>query len=289
MPKRDSGDNEVRRTFLAGQWYPAGPAPCREAIATYAEGVVPTRGYCGLIGPHAGWAYSGQTAARGYATLATDSDAIELVVVFGSHRGAFGPNTIFRGEAWDTPLGRISNAKDIVAQIAEPLSLDDEPLSPRQPDNAVELHLPFVRYFFPRAELLMLGVAAAPVAMEIGEHTGARVRQSGRRAVFIGSTDLTHYGPNYDFAPHGTGEEAVTWVRHENDRGFVEAILQQNAAGVLDHADMHHSACCPGAVAATLAALRAYGHELKPKLVEHTLSCDVHPSPSFVGYASVVL
>ena len=53
-----------RQAFLAGSWYPKDERRCREAISRHAEGTAPEPGpWHGLIGPHAGWAYSGDTAA----------------------------------------------------------------------------------------------------------------------------------------------------------------------------------------------------------------------------------
>jgi len=105
----------------------------------------------------------------------------------------------------------------------------------------------------------------------------------------VGSTDLTHYGPSYYFTDHGSGDDAARWVRDDNDQGFIDRVLAGDAKGLLAHAHEHHSACCPGAVAATLAALRAVGHAPAPRLIDHYLSCDIQPHASFVGYASVAL
>ncbi len=245
--------------------------------------------YRGLIAPHAGFTYSGHTAAHAYAWLAQAAGSVDLVVIFGSHRGPHGPNTVFTAAGWDTPLGPLTTAMPLAAQLQRDLKLAEEPVQPRHPDNAVELHLPFVRHFFPQAELLMLGVAAGTSALTIGQEVGDAVRRAGINAVFAGSTDLTHYGPNYDFAPAGKGLAAVEWVRNQNDRGVIDATLNRNATQVLAHAEQHQSACCAGAVAATIQALGAYGAQAPATLVEHTLSYDIVPNASFVGYAGIVL
>ena len=106
---------------------------------------------------------------------------------------------------------------------------------------------------------------------------------------FVGSTDLTHYGPNYGFTSRGQGADAVQWVREVNDRGFLDQLLARNPEGTIDHAAEHRSACCSGAVAATIAARDAFGQGPEPRLVDHYLSHDIQPSSSFVGYAGVVL
>ncbi|HEY8432159.1 MAG TPA: AmmeMemoRadiSam system protein B [Sandaracinaceae bacterium] len=279
-----------RAALLAGRWYPGDERSCLEAIERHADGAprLPA-GARGLVGPHAGWAYSGRCAARTYAALAEHRADVELVVVFGSHRGPHDPCTVFRGEAWETPIGALDTDRELADACAHELALGDEPIRPRHVDNAVELHLPFVRRFFPRARLLVIGVAASERALALGRAVGERVREAGRDAVFVGSTDLTHYGPNYAFAPMGGGEAAVRWVRTENDAGFLAALLRGDSRGVLAHALENRSACCPGAVAATLEAVRAYRRALAPALVEHTLSFDVRPDASFVGYGGALV
>lgn len=280
----------MRPALLAGRWYPGEPGACRTAITAHALEVdLPPGSRCGLIGPHAGWAFSGDCAGRGYRALQRSAPAgVDLAVIFGSHRGPYGPNTVFRDDAWDTPLGALETDVALADEIAEALGFDDEPSRPMRPDNAVELHLPFVRAFFPDAKLLMLGVEASRRAMDVGRTVGEDVRAAGRRAVFVGSTDLTHYGPNYGWAPHGGGADAVRWVREENDRGFIDALLADAPARAVDHAGEEQSACCPGAAVAALEAARAHAGAVHPVLVDHYLSYDVRPDASFVGYASIV-
>ena len=282
----------MRPALLAGRWYPADEAGCRAAIGEHLpppDPDAPRGALCGLIGPHAGWAFSGDCAGRAYRRVADSVGAdVDRVVVFGSHRGPRGPNTVFRDDAWDTPLGPLETDRALASALAEALDLEDEPSRPRRADNAVELHLPFVKALFPRAQLLMLGVEASPRALEMGREVGRRVRAAGHRAVFIGSTDLTHYGPNYGWSPRGAGDEAVRWVRETNDRGFLDAVLRDAPEDAVRHAVDAQSACCPGAAVAALEAARAYAGEIHPELVDHYLSWDVRPDSSFVGYGSVV-
>lgn len=280
-----------RPAYLAGSWYPGTEELCRQAVEDHAS-TLPAGGLgaaAGLVAPHAGWVYSGDAAGQGFRALAEGGAEPDLLIVFGSHRGPDGPSTVFRGEGWSTPLGRFATARDLAERVAEDLGLPDEPVRPARPDNAVEVQLPMARAFFARAELLMVGVAAAPVAIRIGCRVGEIVREAGRRAVVIGSTDLTHYGAGYGFAPKGRGEAAVRWVRETNDRGFLDRVLAGDEEGLLEHAVRERSACCPGAVAATLASLRALGARPRPRLVAHYLSHDVRPAPDFVGYGTVLL
>ncbi len=281
----------IRPAYLAGQWYPGDEASCRGALDEHAAWQPAVEGdWRALIAPHAGWFYSGNAMGLGYQSLLKAQSAPELVVIFGSHRGSEGPNTIYRGEGWQTPLGDALIDREVVAALDADLSLLEEPPAPLRPDNAVEVHMPFIRHAFPGAKVVMLGVEASPFGITLGERVGDVCRKLARDTVFIGSTDLTHYGPNYGFSPHGTGEVAEAWVRDENDRGFLDALVAHDWPGAVDHALTQSSACCPGAAVAALAARQSFEPPPEgqaPRPVSHYLSSDVSSSPSFVGYGSL--
>ena len=69
----------------------------------------------------------------------------------------------------------------------------------------------------------------------------------------FGSTDLTHYGPNYGFAPKGFGPEAVKWVKEVNDRKFIDQALKLDGPGMLKAAQQDQSACSAGGAVAAVA------------------------------------
>ncbi len=116
----------------------------------------------------------------------------------------------------------------------------------------------------------------------------AHIAQEKRLSIVaIGSTDLTHYGPNYGFVAKGIGPQSVEWVKNVNDRGFGVEALRMDAEGVLKHAEENDSACSAGAVAAALTTCKALGAE-KGTLLDYYTSYDVMPDASFVGYAGIV-
>ena len=273
----------------------------------YSHGTTPmTKPWKTLIAPHAGWAYSGAAMGAGFRWLAAANPNVDLVVVFASHRGPDGPNTIYSGAGWETPLGNLLIAQPLAHELKQRLAIVSEPKRPGRPDNAAEVLMPFVKHFFPKAELLMLGVAASDISLSMGEQVAQAIVDANRNAVFVGSTDLTHYGPNYGFSPEGTGEAAAQWVKNVNDRGFIDALLSGNPLESLRHAQSHLSACCPGAALAAWQGAQTL-HLNDPNSpadgceVVHYLShykwcwdhrvrdgCEVVPGDSFVGYASLV-
>jgi AmmeMemoRadiSam system protein B len=279
----------LRRPAFAGSWYPDDEPACRRQIETFlAEEIEHTalpRPPLAVVVPHAGWYYSGAIACRMVQTLQEGSDP-DVVVLFGMHMHPNQRPVMMDHGAWETPLGNLPVAEDLARYLAERVAFTiDAPEAPNR-DNTIELQLPFIRYFFDATPILPIGVPPSPEAALIAETVVAGARSLGLDLKIVGSTDLTHYGPNYGFTRHGQGAQAVTWVKDKNDRRFIDAALRLNPDDVIDEALRHQNACCAGAVAATIQSALGLGAS-EGKLSEYTTSYDKIPGDSFVGYAGI--
>jgi hypothetical protein len=282
----------VRRAVFAGSWYPSGAAECEREIQAFiasgpsAPASVP-RAVGGIV-PHAGWYYSGSLACRVIHRLSrAETGRTDAVVVFGMHLHRHSANVLMPRGAWQTPFGELPVAEELAAELAPQFPFELETPERFSPDNTVELQLPFIKYFFPEARLLALGVAPAPSAAAIGGAVAAIARRQGVAIKVIGSSDLTHYGPNYGFTPRGSGRRAVDWARAENDRRVIAAMTEMDPERVIAEAQEGHSACCPGAVAAAISAARSLGAD-SAELIGYASSYDRSPGESFVGYVGMI-
>jgi hypothetical protein len=275
-----------RQAHLAGRWYPAGEAAARREIDALLDAAGAETGIAGIV-PHAGWAYSGPAAARVWKALASREPRPELVLLFATHMGPATPAHVSRAEFFETPLGPIRAARDLASRLAAELSLGRDPADGSDADNTVEVQLPLLKRLLPEVELAVVGPPASAEAIDIGKAAARLATETGRSLAVVGSTDLTHYGPNYGFSPKGHGEPAVRWVKEQNDKDLVDRLLALDPEGVLEKGSRDQSACCPGAAAAAVAAARALG-AAKATLLDYYTSFDVRPDRSFVGYAGVV-
>jgi AmmeMemoRadiSam system protein B len=163
----------------------------------------------------------------------------------------------------------------------------------RYADNTVEIQLPLVRYFFPRTKLLWLRLGADMEAFKTGQELARVAKNLGRKLVVLGSTDLTHYGPNYDFSPQGLGAAALQWVREVNDAAFIQAVLSEKAGDILARAQTDRSACSAGAVLAALGFAHTQA-AATPELLGYATSAEAGSGEiryaavpdSFVGYGA---
>ena len=235
-----------------------------------------------VVAPHAGWYYSGITAALAVSSLAR----ADTVAVIGGHLPRGMPFLIAAEEGVRTPLGIMEIDRELRDKYAKQISCKPD----NYQDNTVEVLLPMVHYFFPDAKLLWLRFPADISSFDAGKILGKTAAALGRRLVVVASTDLTHYGSNYGFFPKGFGKPALDWMKNVNDAGFINAVLQGDPVLVLERAQEDQSACSAGAVLGALGFVSANGKGAK--LLEYRTSADVSedeiPS-SFVGYAAISL
>ena len=186
-------------------------------------------------------------------------------------------------DAFETPLGNTASDRDFLETLAARLPCEPD----HAQDNTVEVLLPFVAYAFPQAKIAGLRVPPSEIAAQLGHLLAALSAEKGARSLaIVASTDLTHYGPQYNFTPRGTGPAAENWAREENDLPFLEALAAKDYTEILRRGQGGHAACCAGAAAA--AAVCAADLGLTGRTALYATSRDKHAASSFVGYGVVV-
>ncbi len=279
----------ARRASFAGSWYPDIPEACEREIGHFLQASrleIPAGPWVGGIVPHAGWYYSGAIACNIIQALKAGPSP-DVFILFGMHLHPRSPNYIMTKGAWETPFGELPIESKIAEHLVSQFPFQVETAESHTKDNTIELQLPFIKYLFPTTKIVPVGVPPKSSSVEIGEAAVAICNELGLTARIVGSTDLTHYGFNYGFIPEGTGASAVDWVRDQNDRKIIDAMLNMNAPGIIEEALANQNACCSGAVAAAIAAGKAMG-ATAPVEAAYATSYDKSPGDSFVGYVGIL-
>ncbi|MFO7730146.1 MAG: AmmeMemoRadiSam system protein B [Spirochaetia bacterium] len=275
-------NRDVRKRTLPLGWYPVDEKETMRVLENWEKSLEAPGIQSGMsaVVPHAGWSFSGKLA---YKTLRHLNPASKIVIIAGGHMRA-GDGTAVAGEQYfETPFGPMPAAEDFKKKLGEQIAIKAD----KSADNTVEVQLPIVRYLFPEAKVLWLRVEAGEEAIELGRVCAGIAGTLSETVSMIGSTDLTHYGPNYGFAPKGIGPEAVEWAQQENDGGIIKHMLQMQSEDVLHWGNQRKAACSPGAAVAAIEFASAYGCE-EGLLTGYDSSYSLHPDSSFVGYAGIV-
>jgi len=275
---------QIREYSLTPGWFPRDPDEVTSILKDFNTEKTDARSSRAAIAPHAGWYYSGRIAARAVSSLSADA---QTIVVIGGHLPGGSPALFAMEDAVRTPFGHINIDKDLRSILMTDLICEED----RYRDNTVEVLLPMVHYFFPKANLLWLRLPADMRSFDAGKSISAAAANLNRKVNVLASTDLTHYGPNYGFTPYGIGQKALKRVREENDANFIKAVESAKADEVLLCAQRDNSACSAGAVLGVLGFADA--EKLgKAQLIEYDTSAAADPGKipeSFVGYFAAKL
>ncbi|MEE2959157.1 MAG: AmmeMemoRadiSam system protein B [Myxococcota bacterium] len=278
----------------SGSWYPNTHDACRETLKSYIASnhstvkTVPGNRPQAIIAPHAGWYFSGASAATSYNTLVNhQKEPTDLVVLFGGHVGAASPHFLFLGEGLNTPLGPLKTRKTLQDELLRLPQLRHSSNVIDTADNAIEIHLPMIKFFFPNSTVAIITAAPRADAWDLGQEIRNITAKLSLQTVFIGSTDLTHYGLNYRYTPRQGEDSPHEWVRLHNDHDLLQRVVEKDPEGILNHSLENKSSCCPGAIIATLGATSS--HPNTPRILSHHLSSDIRYDENFVGYGNVLI
>lgn len=260
--------HSIRQPAVAGVFYPAQASVLSSdvhallaAAALAQESVyVPPKA---LIVPHAGYVYSGATAALAYARLAPLRAVIRRVVLLGPvHRVPVRGLALPGADMFATPLGQIEVDQDALASLKMLRQVGISPAA-HALEHSLEVQLPFLQAVLDDFKLVPLAV---------GDATPAEVAQvldalwGGPETLIVISSDLSHFLP-YDKA------QAV-------DQETVERIMDLSG-------NLSHEQACGGTPVNGL-LLAARRHHLQPHFLGQCNSGDTAGDKNrVVGYAAI--
>ena len=207
-----SQPDKVRQSVIAGSWYPGSARELKSTIDKYlttarkslkAQKSLPTDKPVGLIAPHAGYVYSGQCAAYGYACL--EGKSYRTVFVLGpSHYAGFNGISIPAFSHYETPLGRVALDRDVCDRLLAKKPFVSLPEAHMR-EHSVEIELPFLQHvlkgnfkFVPMVvgELDEKGYAQAASALSevVGEDTLIVAKDFSGFLTYVRTTGITICG-----------------------------------------------------------------------------------------------
>jgi AmmeMemoRadiSam system protein B len=273
----------IREPAVAGMFYPREPDRCRSDVEAClrradetpvtASAMAVERPLGGIV-PHAGWICSGAVAGRVIREIAARRKPA-IVIIFGAIHVTHGQRaSVFPSGAWETPLGLAPVDGRLIERLCGQTNLLEPDAHAHEREHSIEVEVPFVQHLLPESQIVPIMVPATQRAAALGAAIGRACVNFGVDAIFLASTDLTHYGPGYGFVPQGVGPEGLRWAKEVNDRRMIDLILALRDDQAVAEAGSNLNACGSGAIAATLAACKAMGAR-RAMLLEHTTSHEV--------------
>jgi AmmeMemoRadiSam system protein B len=211
----------------------------------------PLGGVTALIAPHAGLMFSGRVGAHAYSAARTGQ--YDVVVLVGpSHYVAFDGVALYAEGAFDTPLGpaiidaETANAIAAASPVVQPMA------SAHRREHSLEMQLPFLKHLLPAVPIvpLLMGFQERETITALGAALGSAL--AGRRALVVGSTDLSHF---FDAATAASLDARVQQAVAAFDPEAFLALFEQYP----DEERGRYVACGGGPAISVLLAARALG------------------------------
>jgi len=185
---------EIRTPSVAGMFYPANKNKLIaeiERYLSYSEKLHSFQDVYGLVAPHAGYVYSGKTAAYGY-NLIKGRGYKTVVIVSPSHREYFPAISIYDGDAYETPLG----VAHVDTELRNFFTADTQKIISSKrghgQEHAVEVQIPFLQYMLPEFKILPI-VMGDQNKMFIDALAAKLESVVGNDVLIVASSDLSHY------------------------------------------------------------------------------------------------
>ena len=248
----------TRRTQYAGSWYENNPAKLKQELDDFLaraqtnadfESKQRVRQDCAeikgellaIIVPHAGYMFSGATAAFAY--KAASGRKVKRIFLLGpSHhvgfRGAALPDT----SMFATPLGELEIDKEMIAELKSYQMFATMPEVHRV-EHSLELQLPFIKHCFKDVKIVPVVIGQIDgdgEARMIGEILKGFVETDD---LVVVSSDFTHYGPRYDYMPFGLDADVPEKIC-EMDGAAFSYLSEVNLDGFVDFLDKTEDTIC---------------------------------------------
>lgn len=271
----------VRRPAVSGRFYSGSAEQLQQEVLGLLAPVLPVAHAAparAAIAPHAGYVYSGVTAAHVFARL----DLPRLIVVLApNHTGtctAEGGVSLWEAGEFATPLGPVPIDAALAEAIRAACPLVAVDHTAHLDEHAIEVELPFIQVRRPDAAIVPLVLAWDDwdSARTLGEALALVVRRSAEPVLLLASSDLNHY-------------ESAS-VSELKDALALAAVTALDGEELLRRCDADRISMCGRAAAATvIAAARALG-ATTAEVVDYRHSGWVTgDESSVVGYGGVVI
>ena len=226
----------VLESTIAGSWYPGTEREIRAladkwevSVASDSPALVANPNV--ILLPHAGWSYSGEIAWR--ATRLVRGAGFRRVIVLAPSHRAWIENRLVAPEAdaVSTPLGEIAVDRDWLSRLSlmAPVARNDRV---HAAEHSAQIEYPLLQL------ALESGFTVVPLVMgsfgrdQMAMCARAISRLMDDKTLLVLSSDFTHYGNDFSYAPYGVsgGEEVRAKVAAVDGEAF-SLVAMRNADG----------------------------------------------------------
>ncbi len=267
----------IREPAVAGMFYPASASKLREEVNFLLNEAHLDKQFnnvAGIVSPHAGYIYSGKTAAYGFNST-VGNDYVTVIIISPSHREYFRGISIYDGAAYRTPLGDVPLNNEVIDKIISDSNIIFRGIQGHRSEHAIEVQIPFLQALLKDFSIvpIVLGDQNRNFVYELADRI---VPVFNEKTLIVASSDLSHF---YSKTKADRMDSVVEQNIENNDYEQLQSDLETGRC----------EACGGGAIVAMMRAANLAGRK-KSKVIARSDSGDVSGDyAEVVGYLSSVM
>ncbi len=270
----------MRDSIFAGSFYPSNKLELNKMIDKFIDdaSVNPKNIVVSAVAPHAGYIYSGKTAAFTYKIISNTlkKAVIDTFVIIGPNHTGFGEPIAVSKEDWSTPLGVVKNDRILSEKIVKNSKLMKFDEEAHAEEHSIEVQLPFLQKIVkdPKCVFICMGDQSYDNAVEISRILYESALSLNRRIFVIASSDMNHY------------EDAKT--TKEKDMKVLAALKSFDISLFYSRIDEYNDSMCGYGPVATAALFAIKNNFKKTKILDYSNSgVATKDFSAVVAYASI--
>ncbi|MBS1954028.1 MAG: AmmeMemoRadiSam system protein B [Cyanobacteria bacterium SZAS-4] len=292
--------SQKRQAAFAGTWYESDAKKLRSQLSTYlskanqalqqtpiesgfTSNFAPSTPLLAIVSPHAGYMFSGQTAAFAY-EQAKQQQPKRIFLLGPSHYVGFDGAVLPTESVFATPLGDLTVDKEVVQELADfPLFRQSSEVHKRE--HSLELQLPFIRETFGDVKIVPIIVGTLSDEMDVQLMAQILRRYLKQGDLIVVSSDFTHFGPRYDYEPFHS--DLKNKLRQLDGEAF-EHLSNHDLPGFLQFKQRTNDTICgfyPCAVLVALLPEGSFGSLLRYGTSQDAIAEDDRNSVSYLALA----
>ena len=267
----------IRKPAVAGLFYPASRNKLESEVKTLlsiSDSKKSFNNILGIVSPHAGYVYSGKTAAYGF-NLLKDKNIETVIIISPSHREYLPGISVYEGDAYETPLGVVEVNKNMTEKLTEESRVIFKGIEGHREEHAIEVQIPFLQVMLKDFKIvpIVMGDQGELFIDELGEKLSQIIDD---KTVIVASSDLSHYHS-------GDTADKLDSIVEKRILDFDYEILQK------DFKVRNCEACGAGTIVSMMKAASKL-NRMKSEVLHRCNSGDTTGDfSSVVGYLSAVI
>jgi AmmeMemoRadiSam system protein B len=266
----------MRIPAVAGYFYPSDRKELEKMLKDFFEKarkeVKERENAIGIVAPHAGYIYSGLTAAYAFASL-TKNPKKTIVIIGPNHTGYGSEVSVYPNGKWKTPFGEVEVDEEFVYELIKNCKLAEKNEAAHVYEHSIEVQLPFLQFLHGN-NFKIVPICLMNQSLEVAECLSNALMKTKKEFLLVASSDLNHY-ESYE-------------VAQRKDRELIKTIISLDLKKFYQTLEnLNVSACGYGAIATLMSLTKKL--EGKIEFLRHSTSAEIsNDYSSVVGYGALV-